>query len=128
MVQRLQERVDAGQCIEAGVRKRDDAVKAREEFKRTIKNTRDFDRELGQVFASASGTRKTSIGTSTVDWALIRVSEMRRGTNVVRAFLEWSPWLARIRGADADVDLATPTPEHTTRASGLRHREDRRGH
>ena len=118
-MQRLQERVDASQCIEAELRKRDDAVKARDEFKRTIKNTRGFDRELGQVFASGSGTRKTPIGTSTVDWALIRVSEGRQGTNVVRAFIEWSPLLAQIWDADADVDLATPPPEHTSRASGL---------
>ena len=126
MVQRLQERADAGQCIDAEVRKRDDAVKAREELKRIIENTRGFDRELGQVFASGSGTRQTLSGTSTVDWALIHISERRQGTNSVRAFIGWSPLLARSGGLMLTFELATWPLGRTRRASasGLRHRKN----
>ena len=85
-MQELQERVDAGQCTEAGVQRHDNAVKMVKMFKRAIHDARQLDRDLGEVFASSGlRTRKTPIGgTSTIDWALVRITADRLGTNLVR--------------------------------------------
>ena len=85
VLQRLQRQADAGQCTKAQIQQRDELEEATAKIKRTMQDTRHFDRDLGQVFASSGlRTRTTPIGTSNVDWALIRIPEERLGTNLVR--------------------------------------------
>ena len=80
----LQRKIDRGDCSEETSRKLQDAVKDTAEFKQNMQATREWDRRLGKILVSSGyRCRETAIGESTVDWALIRLSETRVGSNVV---------------------------------------------
>jgi hypothetical protein len=76
-LQQVQARLDAGHHTETTVKRREKILKDTEEFKRTVEDTRRFDRDLGPLLAS-SGYRTRPTATcdvSSMDWALIRIPE-----------------------------------------------------
>jgi hypothetical protein len=81
----LQHKINLGGDTEAATQKQLDKLsKDMDDIKRTIKEVRQVDRRLGEAFAcSGYRTRKTAIGDSCVDWALLRIPEARMGHNVV---------------------------------------------